>query len=397
MQLEAGPSGGGNAQTVDPQALVGPTQDQHHAHHNSATEKFQDGCPLMRVLVATADRTFTPSLVQAYREFGWQVFTGVDNLFYRSAAYDLVHLHWPEELVDWRFPTSEALQRLKDALSWFAGRTSIIATVHNLVPHRAKEHPLDRELYRLVYRTSHVIGHFSEYSKTCVQAFFPETATYNHIVHPPYLPTHLLEHGQDREKARQGLGLGSGDFAVLAFGSLRTSAEVLLLLKGFTHSRVRGKRMIFAAQLLGANRLQRVTQRLRLEIWRRFHRVIWLEGFQHDCEVPSLLHAADAVVIPRFGPHLNSGMLSLAMLFGTPIVAPRYGPYPEYLAGTLNQLYKPSDPWDLCKAIDSISGFERIQIFRQNREIAAQWGWSKALNLYLSLLPMQPRKSLLAI
>ena len=66
-------------------------------------------------------------------------------------------------------------------------------------------------------------------------------------------------------------------------------------------------------------------------------------GYIADADVTALFEAAGAVLIPRLGRHLNSGIVSLAVSLGTPIVAPRYGAYLEHLGLTPNALYKPGD------------------------------------------------------
>jgi hypothetical protein len=340
---------------------------------------------MMRVLVATNDRTFTPSLVRAYAEAGWEVVTGVDNLYYRSVAFDLVHLHWPEELIGWEMPTAQALNRLEETLAWLGSRTRVIATVHNLLPHRTAEHPLDRKLYNVVYLASDLIGHFSYYSRDRVRSLFAKIPLEKQVVHPPFLFTHLPQYQHGRGEARKNLGIRDDEFAILAFGSLREAAELELLKKGVRYSKRRRKRMIFAARLPGGSRLERGIRRVSFEMWKRSNSVINLEGYIEDCKVYSLFEAADAVLISRFGLHMNSGILPLAITVGTPIVAPLYGIYAEYLTGTGNELYKPGDSRDLARAIDRISQRDRNTLSGQNRQIAANWGWHEILKKCLAI------------
>lgn len=205
----------------------------------------------MRVLVATNDRTFTPSLVAAYSARGWEVVTGVDNLCHKSGGYDLVHLHWPEELIDWQLPSDDSLKRLREALSWWRGRTRIMATVHNLLPHRTHEHPLDQELYRIVYGAADLVGHFSRYSLDRVRHLFGEQHA-EQVVHCPFLFSHLLDHGGGRDATRTGMGLGPEDFVLLAFGAFRHQAELRLLCQGISRARVGRKRVLFAGRLPSA-------------------------------------------------------------------------------------------------------------------------------------------------
>jgi glycosyltransferase involved in cell wall biosynthesis len=330
----------------------------------------------MRVLVATNDRTFTPSLVAAYANQNCEVVTGVDNLYYMSGAYDLIHLHWPEELIGWTLPTDRALERLGAALTWWRSRAKIVATVHNLIPHR-DEHPLDRRLCEIVYRGSHVIGHFSQYSYNRIESRYGEFRQCQQVVHRPFLFHNLLEHRCGRSKARKDLGLAEDDFAMLAFGEIRQRVELWLLLSGIWHTRVPWKRLIFAGRVPGPRR------RLVFALWRRFAPVISLEGYIPDDKVPAFFEAADAVLIVRSEPHLNSGVLPLAMTIGTPVVAPRYGMYVEYLLGTENELYEPGDDRALARAIERIAEKPRDMVVGLNQTLASEWGWPRIVDAYL--------------
>jgi glycosyltransferase involved in cell wall biosynthesis len=239
-------------------------------------------------------------------------------------------------------------------------------------------------LYKVVYQQCDIIGHFSQYSRDRVKDFFPELAPEKHVIHLPFLPTHLLGYKSSRNDARKAIGLLDCEIGILAFGQLRKSTELELLLRGFAYSKTRRKRMVFAARLpaeIGIRR--RMQRRARLAIWRRMNPVIWRNGYIVDCQVSLLFQAADAVVIPRAGSHLNSGILPLAMAFGTPIIAPRYGAYNEYLAETNNELYDALDYVDLAKAIDRMAVSDRSIVSSNNRGIAAQWGWDQALSLCL--------------
>ena len=70
----------------------------------------------------------------------------------------------------------------------------------------------------------------------------------------------------------------------------------------------------------------------------------------------------------------------LAMMFGTPVVAPGYGAYEEYLGGTDNELYRPDDAASLAEAVRRISQKDRAVIAAANKRLAAQWGWDNILS-----------------
>jgi glycosyltransferase involved in cell wall biosynthesis len=344
-----------------------------------------------RILVATNDETFTQSLVSTYLAAGCDVVTGAANLYYRSAAFDLIHLHWPEELIGWRMPDAAALERLRDALSWWRTRCGIVATVHNLRPHRQLRHPLDYDLYRIVYEFAGIIGHFSEYSRQRVSFDFPEIPADRHAVHRPFLFPHLLERQVGRAAARRHLKLEAGDFAVLAFGAMRSRAELDLTTAALRRCSAERLKILFAARFDPGTGVGRALHRLRMDMWRRARNARLLTGYIDDAEAATLFEAADVLVVPRFGEHLNSGLVSLAVTFGTPIVAPCYGAYEEHLRASSNELYEPGDAGALARALERIAAKTREVAVASNAALASQWGWDKSVPIYLAARPTQTR------
>lgn len=343
--------------------------------------------PPKRVLVATNDRTFAPSLVAAYAARGWEVATGVDNLFHRSAAYDLVHLHWPEELVDWHSPSRSELDRVASAMTWWKDRTCLLSTAHNLLPHGRELSQPDRDLYRIVYGSAEIIAHFSHYSAQRVSQEFPEIEAHKHVVHRPFLLTDLQSYRRGREAARKDLGVRDEEFAILAFGAFRQDQELRLFHRGVAKANLARKCTVFAARPPTAGLLERGLRWARLELRKQSERMItFSELYVPDEKVAMVFEAADAVVITRSPPHLNSGILPLAMTFGTPLVAPRYGIYSEYLADTENELYEPGDACDLAVAIERLAKRDRNSVTLANRDCASEWGWPGILEMILPKL-----------
>jgi glycosyltransferase involved in cell wall biosynthesis len=328
----------------------------------------------MRVLIPTNDETFTPSLVAAYLELGWEVTTGATTLYYAASSYDLIHLQWPEELIGWNVPDDRLVTRLSSTLARWRRRAKIISTVHNLLPHRAPEHPLDMRLYRVVYEASDLISHFSHYSYDRVTQKFSNHSGCQHFVHRPFLFSHLLSHQVGRKQARESLAIVDDEFAILVFGTMRSRSELQLVTQATRLADIKRKRMIFAGRPPGGR-----TCKVLFELWRRTNDVASFQGFIPEGDLPRLLEAADAVIIYRAEPHLNSGILLLALTIGTPVVAPSYGMYAEYLKGSGNELYKQGDSLDLARALHRLAKKPRGTVVAENRVIASNWGWSGTL------------------
>ena len=336
----------------------------------------------MRVLIASSDPGLVPSHVQAYLTLGWEVTTGVSSFYCRATPYDLIHLHWPEELIGWQLPTYEAIKKLADTLRWWQKHARIVATVHNLLPHRACEHPLDWRLYETVYSAANLIGHFSNYSLDSVRALFPNVAAAKHVVHPPFLHPHMQELSVGRDRARSHFNLADSQFVILAFGQLRNQSEVGLVMRSLTLCDVSNLCILFAGRLAPTSIWQRVQFNLRMKWLRRSASVQIFHGYIADAEATAMFEAANLVLIPRSGRHLNSGVVSLAMSLGTPIVAPEYGAFAEHLRETMNVLYQSGNHRAMATAIEEIAQLDRAEISASNSSRALNWGWDKSVSWY---------------
>jgi glycosyltransferase involved in cell wall biosynthesis len=332
----------------------------------------------MRVLVATDHVGFRTGLSAEYHRIGFEVQLGTAALFQRDQCFDIIHCHWPEELCDWRTPPDPGqAQRIIDALDWWRGRAQLVCSVHNLLPHAVT--PDDTETlayYRAFYERMHHIGHFSETSRDRVVEAFPESAGKRHFVHGLNLFDDVKALSPGRAAARKALGLGPEDFAVLAFGQLRTGDEMALIRRGLEQVKKVSPVVLFCARPTWPYRpLTRALARFRHALWCLRHARRWLRGYVDDRLTAILFEAADALIIPRFGRHLNSGLLPLAMTFGTPMAAPDYGIYREYLSSSENELYRPADAAALGRAIERLSNRSGEQVRASNLALAADWGW----------------------
>jgi glycosyltransferase involved in cell wall biosynthesis len=245
------------------------------------------------------------------------------------------------------------------------------------------------ELYNTIYRNVDVIGHFSAYSRQRISARFPVVLEKEQVVHKPFLFSqfHPVPSGSDalgdRRYRRSSYDCDSLG-AILIFGALRHRQEWLLVRRAIRQLNRERVRTVFAGRFECASRMQRWLTVVEFEIWRRRNLVIDRRGFVPQDSLPHLIGSVDAIVIPRNRPHLNSGVLSLAMTMAKGVVAPRYGPYEEYLSGSSNELYEPGDADDLALAIDRISRKSQAEIAAENRAIASDWGWDNAIGRYLS-------------
>ncbi len=339
----------------------------------------------MKVLIATDDDTFSVGLRDEYRRRGFEVDTGRAALLQREGAFDLVHCHWPEELTDWRASPSDAeAARAIEALAWWRERTQLVCSVHNLLPHAVRAGDARAAAYyRAFYEQMGHIGHFSAYSLRQVSEVFPTLPRGAHFVHGMNLFDHLKALSPGREAARRALGLQPDDYALLTFGALRTHGEVALLHRAIGRLKRVSPTVLSYARPPGWRSVGGAAARVRHKLWHMrtgARRHAWRLG---DADTAAAFEAADALIVPRSGGHLNSGLLPLAMTFGTPIVAPDYGVYREHLAASQNELYAQGDAAGLAAAVERLAARPQGAVRASNLALAKDWGWGAVVDRIL--------------
>jgi glycosyltransferase involved in cell wall biosynthesis len=339
-----------------------------------------------RVLIPTDDVGFAPDLVRAYQEAGCDVVVGKGNFHLCSATFDIVHLQWPEEHVDWRVPDQQDLSRVRRSLEHWRTHSKVVATVHNLFPHGQHDVATYRELYTDTYQAAHLLSYFCSTAREMVEQHYPCTRETPHVNHGPFRFESLRDHETTQQAARKHFGFSDHDFVVLTFGSLRTWQEVTLIRDSYARAQIDNKRLLFAARYFerGGPIRQRV-RRLRLWSWLKMQKALVHSDYTPDEDVHLYLNAANAVVVPRVG-ELASGLVPLALTFGTPCVAPNHGVIPEYLAGTDNPLYTSGDANSLARALETLGDADTDALRTANRARGDTWRWRSIVRQILDVI-----------
>ncbi|MGJ5640604.1 hypothetical protein [Formosa sp. S-31] len=251
--------------------------------------------------------------------------------------YDLVLIHWPEQLFNWKEPTINQLLDLKQKLAYWKQKIKIVYMVHNLQPHEGGS-VMFTKLYNLIISNCDAMIHLGEFSKKKFEKIYPKR---RHIVisHSLYKCSYKIE---DKFEARKRLGFRKDSFIVIAPGRVRNLEERKLIIKSFKKLKVKHKQLIVPRMLWkksdiefkGRWRLRKIIdvkdliERLYNFNWNR--RCYFNYGFLEHSKLSELVSAADVVFIPRFNS-LNSGVLFLGLTFGKVIVGPRTGNLTEIL------------------------------------------------------------------
>lgn len=337
----------------------------------------------MKILVASNDQSFNVSMCRAYKSLGHSVTCGSSEFWMCLNDFDLLHLHWPEELLGWNFADAKLMDRVLANLDKWRQTAKLICTVHNDLPH-GHQTPAMASFYQKFYDRMDLIGHFTEVSSAIVMARFPEIEAARHIVHGMNDYDHVRPLAMDRSEAREMLGLPMDSCVIGVIGQLRTKAELDLLTAGLAAA---DRRILFAARRPPPrNMFERSFGPRSFARWRRRNDVMQLEGYIEDREVVAIMQGCDAIVIPRCHGELNSGILPFAMTFGTPLIVPDFGTFSGLLGNSLNKFYKSGDPVSMSAAIAAVQRSDCEAIRRDNLRIVSEWGWDKALPRLLQAL-----------
>jgi glycosyltransferase involved in cell wall biosynthesis len=337
----------------------------------------------MRILVATEDLTFSVSLSHAYKAMGHNVSAGLPELYLGLRDFDLIHFHWPEELSQWEVPPLKPLvDRLLARLDALAPTTKFVCTVHNLLPH-ADSGPVSWDYYNRFYARMDRIGHFSQSSLDAVRAKFPDVPADKHVVHGMNSFANLNAHATGRDAARKTLGVPADMRVAATVGQIRSLDELKLLADAMAKTDLHLLRAFRPPSVSSLG--DRARRKMLMQSFDR-RPITRLEGFLEDDQLVAVCEAADIIIIPRMENQLNSGVLPLAMTFGTGIIAPDCGVFREMLSGSMNELYAPGDAAAMAGAINRLAAKDPDDVRAANRALAADWDWSKAAARLLAAL-----------
>ena len=241
----------------------------------------------------------------------------------RAGQATVLHLHWLHLIlrdVTSAFEGERAIAELLGLLDEYrdAGG-STVWTVHNILPHEARDEALEARLASEVARRADVIHVLAEGTPDHVAPYFhlpPERLL--HVPHPSYAgvyPDHV-----SASEARARLGLGPEEVVYLVLGGIRAYKGLPELLDAWISLPPDGaRRLVIAGAPLDEPGITALLERAAALP----NVLVDARKIPAD-EIQVFLRAADVAVLP-YRRALNSGALMLALTFGVPVVVPSDG------------------------------------------------------------------------
>ena len=228
--------------------------------------------------------------------------------------YDVLHLHWPENLLHGRDGVRRALRRalLLSLLARLAAtRTGVVRTVHNTEPHESLRRVDAWLLARLEARTTRWVR-LNPFTST------PDTARTRTVLHGHYRDWYAVSTLPARVPGR-----------LLIFGLLRPYKGVEALTAAFQDLEDPGLSLHVVGALSGGDSSGPLTSRLHDDAAADVRIQLRL-GHARDDDLVREIGEAMVVVLPYHRIH-NSGAALLALSLGRAVLVPR-SPVTEALA-----------------------------------------------------------------
>ena len=286
---------------------------------------------------------------------GIDVTCSIEEFWINAISYDIIHIQWPNLLVE---KSDESCSKLQCVISDLKALSiPLVCTCHNLVPHYNSGAAINNA-YSIIYNNCDYIHHLGEVSIQLLKDLYPGMSA-KHIVIPHHTYDEIYRFEISKDEARKKIGVPKNVNCVLSFGSFRHDEErqllidlskkmkkqnVYFLAPGFYRSVILRKNIFLG--------LKALYNTIKYSIVAKFNNIHICHSYVSDNLLPYYLIAADVMLIQRV-KILNSGNVSLAMLAGLPIVGPDEGNVGSILKDTGNFVFDPRSKRNISLLVHS--------------------------------------------
>lgn len=350
---------------------------------------------------------FVQELVRSLQCAGCLVGTGSIWDLSVNDEWEIILIQWPERLVE-EFPLKlEYFISLKKKLNELRRVKTLVATIHNVRPHKYKSDIYVR-LYSLVLKSIHGVVHMGSASVTIISSIYESEVDGKPLAVIPHGNYCLFGEAVDKLKAKKLLGVRDSE-VVLVIGSIRSYAEFKLLIRAVIACKRVGLKVLYRAEMSFSTHsfkaFPAIMYRLVDEIvmiplktaLAFMPNLIYRPGPVRFADMHLLMSGVDIVFIPRLDC-LNSGNVLLAFTYGCVALGPDVGNVGDLLRSTGNVVFdvdRVGEQLPEC-FVDSVE-LVRKGVGKKNKDAAtSMYSWEQIGRMYCDFLEGITKKSVVA-
>lgn len=295
-----------------------------------------------------------------------------------SSFPDYIHFDWIDSL----YARRNKVLMLINAIAFlfqiyvckYIFRIKIVATLHNIKPHDAKNLHLHFFIYKQFLKCCIKIRVFSNTTIAAASKYY-DINTNKFFVIPEGSFVNYYPNNKSKAESRKTLELPDDAFIFLFLGNIRPYKGIQALLDIYKASEIKDSILIIAGNSPDKAYLEKIQKQTNTSI-------IIKPGFITTENVQLFYNAANIVVLP-FTEVENSGSAILAMGFEKAVIAPKKGVLSERLSEQPELLYNDGELGLTLKHAAVLSELELKKIGQRNADILRKYQWEDFCAFFL--------------
>jgi beta-1,4-mannosyltransferase len=319
---------------------------------------------------------------------------GIANLLLNTPKWDIIHIHWPDDLMKGKILTRRTLTALDQKLKSWRKYARIVCTVHDHESYYRKS-KLTTLLYNTVFNNCDGFIHMGQASVDIFNYTFKNqfaSKPFSIIPHGNYISIGSI---YGKAKAREKLKIKQDTKVILVIGKLRHNEEFDLMLNSFKCIAKENYHLIFLGNFYTTRSFLKDLN-LKMLVISVFEKLYWRIallttpnitakiGLNHSDTMLDYLSASDILFIPR-KKILNSGNVPLGFTFSKIVMGPNWGNVGELLNLYNNPTFEINDSIEVIgKKLNNALKLVNTTLEEENRIVAyKEWDWDNVSQLYV--------------
>ena len=262
-------------------------------------------------------------------------------------------------------------------------------TVHNPLPHDDQTR-INRLAFGVAYRLAdRLVVHTEATAAALARDFGVDRGRIQVVEHgiDRFVESDAGSRAESRARVRRRLSLPDHGVLMLVFGRVSRYKGVDTLLEAVDRAKLPDNTLVLIAGI-GASPDYRAELQARMAAMRNPGRVVWRDEYVADDDIPDLLAAADAMVLP-YRRIDQSGALFAAKSAGLPVIASDVGEFARYAEPGRDVLVPAGDVAALAEALSHVAAREPVDERAAHVEAARRaWAWQVTLRPYAELVKL---------